>query len=130
MKAMVNLPANFRKIRLELAREPGHPDGDSHTGYEFVAPLDDDGRLDPDAWSARAANCVVRGFAPDRNDRRGLLRYDHKAGWYFDYDPQKNWDDERGFRLDAEVFERGEYVSLADDDERTHTYRIVAIEYV
>jgi hypothetical protein len=34
------LPANFRRIRLELAREKGHPQGSALIGYTFVAPLE------------------------------------------------------------------------------------------
>ena len=36
----------FQHIRLELAREPGHPAGDPASGYDIVAPLDDQ-NLDP-----------------------------------------------------------------------------------
>ena len=37
-----SLPSCFRKIRLELAREPGHPDGEWNVAYVLVAPLDVD----------------------------------------------------------------------------------------
>ncbi len=37
-------------VRLELARDPAHPEGSSSHGYEFVAPLNDDGRIDAEAW--------------------------------------------------------------------------------
>jgi hypothetical protein len=36
----------LRKVRLELARTAEFPDGSSQPGYEFVAPLTDDGHLD------------------------------------------------------------------------------------
>ena len=35
-----SLPAQFRQIRIELAREPGHPEGDAAVAYVIVAPLD------------------------------------------------------------------------------------------
>ena len=34
------LPPSFRRIRLELAREPDHPEGSREIGYDFTAPLD------------------------------------------------------------------------------------------
>ena len=43
---MTQLPHGFRQIRMELAREKGHPDGARNHGYSFVAPLDSAGRLD------------------------------------------------------------------------------------
>ena len=41
-----DLPANFRRVRLELAREKGHPEGDAGIGYTLLAPLNADGSLD------------------------------------------------------------------------------------
>ena len=32
-------PEPFRHIRLELARERGHPEGSHHDGYDLVVPL-------------------------------------------------------------------------------------------
>jgi hypothetical protein len=39
LKPILNtsLPQQFRQIRLELAREPGHPEGDSGIGYIVIA---------------------------------------------------------------------------------------------
>ncbi len=45
-----SLPAQFRRIRIELAREPGHPEGDGGFAYIIVAPLDTDDRIDPTLW--------------------------------------------------------------------------------
>src|SRR5438876_6295041 len=42
-----SLPAQFRQIRIELARELGHPEGDSGVAYVMIAPLDADDRIDP-----------------------------------------------------------------------------------
>ena len=50
------------KIRLELARDHGHPDGDAATGYEFAAPLNGDGKIDAEEWHRRRENCRVRRF--------------------------------------------------------------------
>ena len=32
-----SLPPQFRQIRIELAREPGHPEGDASVAYTIVA---------------------------------------------------------------------------------------------
>jgi hypothetical protein len=60
---MTSLPSTFRRIRLELAREPGHPSGDTAHGYDFLAPLDRDGRIEAELWknnreACRHAECV------------------------------------------------------------------------
>ena len=52
----------FQHIRLELARDADHPHGDSANGYDLVAPLDGDGRLDLAACRAEPDRCRVRRF--------------------------------------------------------------------
>ena len=47
-----SLPAQFRKIRIELAREPDHPEGDAGVAYVIVAPLDANDKIDPALWRA------------------------------------------------------------------------------
>jgi hypothetical protein len=121
------LPDQFRRIRLELARESAHPEGDRRTGYELVAPLDDEGRLDAELWRAHKDNCRVRRFRGGENDEIGRLARHPGGSWYFDYDPQSSRDDEAGFRLKDERFRPGEYVSIADEGGTMHTYRVVAV---
>jgi hypothetical protein len=38
-----HLPLSFRRVRLELAREPWHPEGSASFGYLIWAPLDSEG---------------------------------------------------------------------------------------
>ena len=45
----------LRQIRLELARNPDYPEGSANHGYDFVAPLTDDGHLDQDSWREQLA---------------------------------------------------------------------------
>lgn len=125
---MSRLPPRFCKIRMELAREPGRPHGDSGNGYEFVAPLDDDGRIDAAEWSAHPGASVVRRFVTGLPDRKGVLARGRDGEWLFDYDPLSEFDDEAGFRFGAERFVPGEYISVVDEDEVAHTYRIVSVE--
>jgi hypothetical protein len=121
------LPAEFVQIRLELAREPGHPEGDHRTGYDVVAPLDGEGRLMPDLWRSHQDQCRVRRFHDSEGDRVGRLRRHPGGSWYFDYDQDRQSDDESGFRLSDERFITGEYVSIRDDHHKMHTYRVVSV---
>jgi len=61
LKPILNtsLPLQFRQIRLELAREPSHPEGDSSVGYIVIAPLAPDGRIDPESWKEHREACRV-----------------------------------------------------------------------
>jgi hypothetical protein len=121
------LPVEFAQIRLELARERGHPEGDRQTGYEIVAPLDVDGRLMPELWKVNRDKCRVRHFRGGAEDRIGKLRRHPGGSWYFDYDSDRRDDDETGYRLSDERFVPGEYVSIPDEHHRMHTYRVVSV---
>lgn len=125
---MPHLPEGFHKIRLELAREPGHPAGDRRVGYEFVAPLDADGRIDAEKWRESPDSCGVWAFHANTEGRVGTLDRDERGEWYFDYDPATNTDNEFGYHLGRERFRIGEYVSIADNRDKMHTYRVVSVE--
>ena len=75
LKPILNtsLPPQFRQIRLELAREPGHPEGDSDVGYIVIAPLAPDGRIDHESWKEHREACRVTRLRPDENDDVGHL---------------------------------------------------------
>lgn len=122
---MTDASAKLHRIRLELAREPGHPAGEPHIGYTFVAPLDGAGRIDADAWRSLHAFCVVNGFGrPDSG--QGLLRRRPGGSWAFHYDIDGVADDDAGYRFDAHRFVVGEYVTIREDD-ADHTYRVAAV---
>ena len=70
-----SLPAQFRQIRIVLAREPGHPDGDDEVAYIFVAPVDAEGRIDPKLWRAHREACRVARQRPNEEDQLGHLVY-------------------------------------------------------
>src|SRR4029077_5459769 len=53
------LPPNFRQIRIELAREPEHPSGESGIAYIIIAPLDADDRIDAEQWKHHREACRV-----------------------------------------------------------------------
>jgi len=130
--AVTTLPHTFKRIRLNLARSKEFPQGSVRHGYEFVAPLDDKGHIDVALWRQHKKNCRVRRFWEGEDDEAGLLV--HKPGgpeharWIFDYNPSRADDDESGYRFGAHAFRPGEYVSVRNEDDETHTYVVASVE--
>jgi hypothetical protein len=122
------LPRAFRRIRLELAREPQHPIGSRRHGYVFVAPLDPAGRLDPGLWKEHRDECRVVRFRPNDEDV-GHLIHRPGGGWAFQYDVDGDQADEAGFRFGDERFEPGEYVSIKEGRE-IRTFRVSSVEHL
>lgn len=116
----------LRRIRLELAREPGHPAGSRRHGYVFVAPLDHDGRIDAQIWKRHKDDCRVVRFRPKDEDV-GHLIHGPGGGWSFHYDIRGDAPDESGFRFGDERFVLGEYVSIKEGD-AMHTFRVSSVE--
>ena len=61
------------KVRLELARDQGFPEGSSDHGYEVVVPLNADGHIDAGEWRDNKSRCAVRRFWDGEPDERGHL---------------------------------------------------------
>lgn len=126
--AALKLPSNFRRIRLELAREPRHPEGDTHIGYSVLAPLDSEGRLDVETAREYKEECRVVRFHADREHEDGYLRRRPGGSWAFHYDfTDGGEDDDPAYRLGDHRFVFGEYVTI-EEDEGTHTYRVARVE--
>lgn len=127
----MTLPHTFKRIRLHLARSKEFPQGSARRGYEFVAPLDTKGHIDPQLWQTEREHCGVRRFWEGEDDQVGRLV--HKPGgseharWVFDYDRNRVDDDEAGYRFGAHVFAPGEYVTIRDQDD-AHTFRVISVE--
>jgi hypothetical protein len=125
---MSALPRAFHKIRLELAREPNHPQGDSKTGYLITVPLDAERRIDSELWKNHRDNCRVIRFR--ENDRDvGHLVHGPGGVWSFHYDISGDNRDEAGIKLQNEKFITGEYVSIREG-ELLHAYRVTSVEHV
>jgi hypothetical protein len=126
------LPHVLKRIRLNLARSRDFPEGSARHGYEFVAPLDDDGHIDPQLWQRYRRHCGVRRFWNGEDEQIGRLV--HKPGgaeharWVFDYDASSTDDDESGYRFGTHAFKPGEYVSIRDEDGELHTFRVASVE--
>ncbi|NMD08735.1 MAG: hypothetical protein GYA66_12255 [Phyllobacteriaceae bacterium] len=115
------------KIRLELARCKQYPEGAHDIGYEFAAPLKDDGRIDAEGWLKDREHCRVRRFRPKEEDDIGHLLRKRGGSWAFHYDIHSDEEeDEAGYRFGDHVFKVGEYVSVREDDELI-AYKVVRV---
>jgi hypothetical protein len=117
------------RIVMRLARNPGteFAGGDDHRGYALTAPLTADGHIDEAAYGKEKAQCQVRRFAPDEDPADGrLARRGDK--WFFDYDDEDSSDDEPIHRLGQHRFALGEYVTVADEEGRMLTYKVVEVQ--
>ncbi|KAA0073999.1 hypothetical protein [Tardiphaga sp. P9-11] len=121
-----DLPAMFRRIRLELARNTEHPEGSSEIGYVLLAPLDSGERIDATAWKSHREACRVTRLRPGGDDIRGHLVHRPGGSWAFHYDVAGAAPDEAGFHFESEAFRPGEYVSLREAN-ATHTYRVASV---
>ena len=106
--------------------------GSARHGYEFVAPLDNNGHIDLHLWQKYRQHCGVRRFWNGADQEIGRLA--HKPGgaeharWVFDYDPGTTDDDEAGYRFGVHAFAPGEYVSIRGHEGGSHTFKVVSVE--
>jgi hypothetical protein len=123
------LPPAFRRIRLELAREKGHPEGSALIGYTLIAPLDANSRIDLDLWQKHHDFCRVVRFRPDEPDDIGHLVRKPGGAWAFRYDIGGDLADETGYHFSSDRFMIGDYVSVREDD-GLHTFQVASVEPV
>lgn len=116
------------RIRLELARSPQFPEGSARHGYEFIAPLDADGRLDRASWATCRDACRVRRFWPGQDDEHGHLVHHHGDHWAFRYDEMVDLSEEPIFRFEHHRFVPGEYLGITEHDGVQRTFRVVRVE--
>ena len=114
------------RIRIELGRSSGFPNGSPAHGYEFVAPLDNDGFVDVDAWRSEKDKCTVLRFWGEDPQEVGKLRH-LGHGWRFDYDSHVSTDDEPFFKLDRHKIVPGGYVSVTEHDGLQRPFKIVDV---
>jgi hypothetical protein len=116
------------RIALELAREPGHPEGDLNHRYRLYLPLTSEGFIDVAGFSNLPDWCRVVRDRPGEEPAHGRIKRGPGGRWLFDYSDASTRDDEVGFRLSEECFVPGEYVSIREDDGKTHPFRVVSVE--
>jgi hypothetical protein len=118
----------LQRIRLELARDHEFPEGSRDRGYEFAAPLDANGHIDPVAWKAARARCRVKRFWGHQPAEVGHLVRKRGGSWAFHYDVNgRTDDDESGYRFGEHAFRPGEYVSIKEHDGVLRTFRVTRV---
>jgi hypothetical protein len=117
---------NFRKVRLELARDHDFPEGSTRHGYEFILPLDARERLDVERWRRDRLVCTVHRFWDGEGDSTGQLIRKRDGLWAFSYEKGEA-DDEELHRMEEHVFKKDEYVSVKGHDGRTRPFRVVLV---
>jgi hypothetical protein len=117
----------MKRIRLELARDKEFPAGSRRHGYDFAAPLDDNGQLDAKEWRENRERCRVRRFWDGERDEIGRLVHRRGGSWAFDYNPTSSSDDEPGFKFDLHKFSPGEYVSITEHGGVQRTFRVMSV---
>jgi hypothetical protein len=123
--------ATLRKVTLHAARSKEFPEGSIRHGYDFVAPLTEDGRIDLESWKQHRGECFAHRFWADEPSMRGLLV--HRAGgrggstWAFEWDSDDGDAEEAGYRFGDHAFKAGEYVSVGEADGQLLTFRVVKV---
>lgn len=118
--------AQLHIIHLDLAREPGHPEGSVRDRYTLVLPLKTDGRIDEAYCRGVPDLCTVARLSEDGGIKRGLIRREPDKTWVFDYGDAVEGA-ETGFRFSQEHFTPGEYVSIERDGVQ-HPYRVISLQ--
>jgi hypothetical protein len=120
----------LQHIILHLARSPDFPEGSAERGYELVAPVDASGHLDVEEWRSHKAQCYVTRFWLGQADRHGaLVHYGAAQGgsWTIHYEGHTSSEDEKGVRLGTHQFVKDDYVSIRDEEGRSHTFKIASV---
>jgi hypothetical protein len=124
--------AALRRVTLHAARSKEFPEGSIRHGYDFIAPLTEEGRIDLDAWKLHRGECFAHRFWADEPSMRGLLI--HRAGgrggstWSFEWDPGRAiGEEEEGYRFGDHAFRIGEYVSVREAEGELLTFRVVSV---
>lgn len=124
-----HLPRSFRLIRLELAREPEHPEGSRSFGYLLCVPLNVDGKIDITHWNEFRDFYRVLKFLPNQTNEIGHLVNRPDGSWALHYDIAGDNEDEAGFHFADEHFVPGEYVSIREG-KKTRVYKVSTVEHL
>jgi hypothetical protein len=116
----------IRQVRLELARCHEFPEGSSAHGYSLALPLTQDGYLDKDELHRHREPLHFSRFWGSDNEG-GVLRHGHR-GWVLALGSGASEEDEVLFKGDRHRFAEGDYVSIAERDGETRTFRVAAVK--
>ncbi len=118
----------LRRVRLELARDHEFPEGSRDRGYDFIAPINAQGQIDPMAWKLVRDRCRVRRFWEGQPDEVGHIVHKPGGAWAFHYDIHGDPEhDETGFRFEKHTLKPGEYISIKEQDGVLRTFRVISV---
>ncbi len=118
----------MKRVRLELARDHDHPVGSRLHGYDFIAPIDENGHISPDDWKRNRERCRVKRFCEGEADEIGHIIRKPGGSWAFHYDIHGSGDaDEGGYRFNQHAFKPGEYVSIREHDGELRTFKVMSV---
>ncbi|MCH9806243.1 MAG: hypothetical protein K0U74_00770 [Alphaproteobacteria bacterium] len=118
----------MRRVRLELARDHDFPDGSRAHGYDFMAPLDDNGNIIDADWCKAKDRCRVKRFWAGEEDEIGHIVKKRGGKWAFHYDIHGDAEnDEAGYRFGEHAFKPGEYVSIQEHDGVLRTFKVMSV---
>jgi hypothetical protein len=121
------LPKSFKRVRLLLARDQGHPEPSASVGYVLVAPLTEDGWIDTGLWRQYHEFCSVIRFRPGMPNDVGHIFRNRDGSWAFRYDVTGNSAGEIANYLCSERFLTGRKASILDDS-GLHMFEVASIE--
>ncbi|MCB1527513.1 MAG: hypothetical protein KDJ45_07420 [Hyphomicrobiaceae bacterium] len=120
--------APLKRVRLELARDEEYPLGSRNHGYDFIAPIDDDGHISVEDWKRERERCRVKRFWEGEKDEVGHIIRKPGGSWAFHYDIHGSQEaDEGGYRFDQHSFKPGEYVSIREHDGELRTFKVMSV---
>lgn len=123
-----NAVTTLKRVRLDLARDPDHPDGSSACGYDFIAPIDENGHIIAVDWKKARDRCRVKRYWTGEGEMVGHIVHKPGGAWAFHYDIHGPADsDETGYRFGTHVFKPGEYVSIKEHDGVMRTFRVRSV---
>lgn len=123
-----NAVNTLKRVRLELARDHDHPNGSKQHGYDFIAPIDENGHIIVDDWKQVRDRCRVKRFWAGDEDEVGHIVRRPGGSWAFHYDIHgAAGSDEGGYRFDLHSFKPGEYVSIKEHDGVLRTFRVMSV---
>jgi hypothetical protein len=118
----------LRRVRLDLARDHDFPEGSLDRGYDFIAPIDENGHIVASAWKLLRDRCRVRRFWASEPEEVGHIVHKPGGAWVFHYDIHgDSAHDETSFRLEKHTLKQGEYVSIKEQDGVLRTFRVASV---
>lgn len=118
--------AQWRIVKLELARTEQFPGGSPSRTYLLRLPLDDDGLIDEGLRAADPIRATVRRYWPNQPDQSGYI-LPKGEGWAFSSVPGDRTD-ETLFYLENRPIRQGGCITLTEPDGTRLPFRVVTVK--